>query len=212
MIYWKAIAALFALMWAWALDTEDPPDEDPPEDNDDKPEQPFKAFASRKEHDAYVEAALKERLERKDKKLAEEKAETERLAREKALKDQEDWKKLAGEHAETIEQKNGRISELEQIAEERNMLQTRVTDLEDRLKGVMKPRLEAVPELFRPFVESMTVEEQAKWLEDNAEKIETNGEQRPRGSRPTGQPRRETNADTDAAKGAREGQRAVSRI
>ncbi len=211
MLYLKAIAALFALMWAWALDTDDVPEDD--DKPDDKPDDaPFKAFATKAEHDAYVEAALKERLERKDKKLAEEKAETERLAREKALKDQEDWKKLAGEHAETIEQKNRRISELEQTAEERNMLQTRVTDLEDRLKGVMKPRLEAVPELFRPFVESMTVEEQAKWLEDNAEKIETNGDHRPRGSRPTGAPRRETNADTDAAKGAREGQRAVSRI
>ncbi len=212
----KIIGALFALMWSWALTPDDsptdPPSDDPPAD--ETPTEPFKAFASKKEHDDYLETKLKERLERKDRKLAEEKAEAERQAREKALKDNEDWKKLAGEHAETISQKNARIEELQGAETERDTLKERVEALEERLKGVMKPRLEAVPELFRPFVEGMTVEEQAKWLEDNEEKLEVVGSgeangQRPRGSRATGRPAklRQQSGDDERAKQAREAQR-----
>ena len=71
---------------------------------------------------------------------------------------------------------------------------------------MIKPQLEAVPELFRPFVESMTVEEQAEWLEKNAEKLDTpNGHTRPAGSRPTGKAQTPPRADKEA----REGQRAA---
>ena len=210
MFYLQAIGAALALLWTWALDTEEAPSE-PPKDEPPKDAAPFKAFASKQEHDDYIEGVLQERLTRKDKKLAEEKAETERLAREAALKEQEDWKKLAEERSETLSEREKRIGELETAVEERDTLRSRTEALEERLKGVMKPRLETVPELFRPFVESMTVEEQAKWLEENEDKMAP-VEQRPRGSRPTGAPARDKGSDDEAAKSAREGQRHVSRI
>lgn len=189
-------------------DVEKQPVEEPT-DPAEPEEEPFKAFSSKKEHDDYLEAKLKERLERKDKKLAEEKAETERKAREQALKDQEDWKKLAEERTETIEAKNKRIETLETVEGERDTLAGRIEALETRLKGILKPKLEQVPELFREFVEAKSPEEQAEWFEKNADKLDTN--ERPTGSRPTGRPSSK-GADTEQAKEAREAHRSVSRI
>lgn len=170
--------------------------------------EPFKAFSSKKEHDDYLEARLKERLERKDKKLAEEREETERKAREQALRDQENWQKLAEEREQTITTQESRIGELKAVEGERDAANERVSALEERLKGVIKPRLEAVPELYRSFVESMTVEKQAEWFEQNGEKLAPDNptDQRPRGSRPTGQTQR-PGEDDAAAKRAREEQR-----
>jgi chromosome segregation ATPase len=167
---------------------------------------PYKAFASKKEHDDYMESALKERLARKDRKLAEEKAEAERAAREKALQDQEDWKRLAEERTQTIEAKEKRISELESVEGERDGANERVATLEKRLQGLIKPQLEQVPELYRPFLADMPVEKQAEWLEKNAEKLGTqHGNGRPAGSRPTGRAAKPPRQESD--KEAREAQR-----
>jgi hypothetical protein len=167
---------------------------------------PYRSFASKKEHDDYMESALKERLARKDRKLAEEKAEAERAAREKALQDQEDWKTLADERSSIIETQAKQIEELEVVENERDTATERVTALEKRLQGLIKPQLEAVPELYRPFVEKMTVEEQAEWLEKNAEKLGTqHGPGRPAGSRPTGRAAKPPRQESD--KEAREAQR-----
>ncbi len=172
-------------------------------------QQPYKSYATKKEHDEHMEAALKERLERKDRKLAEEKAETERKAREQALKDQEDWKKLAGEHTETIEAKNKRIEELSGLEGERDTANERVETLEKRLGGLIRPQLEVVPELYRPFLADMPVEKQAEWLEENAEKLTANGSIKPAGSRPTGRPAPPQRQEPD--KDAREAQR-IARV
>jgi myosin heavy subunit len=119
------------------------------EEDEQAPSQPFKTFNSKNEHDAYLEAALKERLERKDRKLAEEKEKTEREAREAALKDQENWKQLAEERTNTITEKDKRIEELQSLEGERDTHKERAETLEARLSGLIKPQLEAVPELFR---------------------------------------------------------------
>lgn len=95
----------------------------------------------------------------------------------------------------TIEELNARVAELEKSDK-------RVGDLEERLRGQIKPKLEQVPELYRTFVEAMDVETQAEWFEQNAEKLggaaerpegEALGQdndltQRPAGQPPTGRP------------------------
>jgi hypothetical protein len=171
-------------------------------------EAPFKTYATKEEHDAYLESALKDRLARKDRKLQEEKAEAERAAREKALKDQEDWKRLYEESTETIEDKNQRITELEAVEGERDSLKELAESREKLLAKIIKPQLEVVPELYRPFLADMPVEKQAEWLEKNAEKLGAsgaNGGGKPAGSRPTGRPASPPRAEAD--KEAREAQR-----
>lgn len=172
---------------------------------------PFITLATEKEHDEYMERMLGERLKRKDKKLEHERAEAERKAREQALKDQEDWKRLAEERTNTIAEKDQRINELASLESERDSATERTQALEERLRGLIRPQLEAVPELFRPFVEGMTVEEQAEWLQKNADKLGAthNGGARPAGSRPTG--RAQTVPKGEADKEARESQR-ISRV
>lgn len=187
---------------------EDAP-EAPPEDVS---EEPFKSFGSKEEHDKYIEGVLKERLERKDRKAQEEREKAEREAREKALSDQEDWKRLAEERTNTIAEKEKKIEELSTFETATDVANERVEMLEERLKGLISPQLERVDELYRPFVESMPVEEQAEWLEKNAEKLgggTANGSgssagQRPSGSRPTGRPAPVPRAEQD--KEAREAQ------
>jgi hypothetical protein len=171
------------------------------------PSEPYKSYATKQEHQDAMETWLKDRLERKDKALAEEKAETERKAREAALKDQENWKQLAEERTTTITEKDKRIEELQAVEGERDSHKERAETLEARLSGLIKPQLEAVPELFRPFLADMPVEKQAEWLEKNAEKLGTpqNGAARPAGSRPTG--RAQTPPKAEADKEAREMQR-----
>ena len=116
---------------------------------------------------------------------------------------------------------NAQIDELSTTTE-------RVSGLETRLKGIIKPKLEQVPELFRPFVEAMGVEEQAEWFEKNAEKLEPGSaskeaednqqafpefRQRPAGQPPTGAPAA-GGPDKEKEKEARQTQQAigVSRI
>jgi hypothetical protein len=210
----RLILFLFGFLVSSMWRPDDPPPENPPADPpNDPPDKPFLAFSSEKEHDDYLEKMLKERLERKDKKLQEDKERLERQAREQALKDQENWKDLAQTHAQTIEKLEKRIEDLSSVEGERDSKQERLESLEARLKGVIKPRLEAVPELYRPFVESMTVEEQAEWLEKNGEKLEVPANGRPAGSPRTGPPANR-GGDKEADKEAREGQRnaGVSRI
>lgn len=158
-----------------------------------------------------VDRIVSERLERERRKAERDKEETQRKAREAALQEQEDYKKLAEERKETLSEREKRISELEAVETERDTARGRIEALEERLKGIIKPRLETVPELFRPFVESLSVEEQAEWFEKNSDKLEAPENGRPRGSRPTGRPQG-GGADTEEAKGAREGQRSISRI
>ena len=184
----------------------------PPEEA--KTEEPFKAFTSKEEHDKYIEGILRERLERKDRKAQEEREKAEREAREKALSDQEDWKRLAEERTNTIDEKEKKIEELSAFETATDLANERVQLLEERLQGLISPQLERVDELYRPFVESMPVEEQAEWLEKNAEKlggVGTNGSpgERPSGSRPTGRPAPVPRAEQD--KEARESQR-VARV
>lgn len=181
--------------------------------NDDTPAEPFKAFATKEEYQIHLDHVTQERLEREKRKALSNEEEAKRQARENALKEQEDWKKLAHEHAETIESKNSRITELESIETERDSANERTQALEERLKGLIKPQLEAVPELYRPFVESMGVEEQAEWLSENAEKLGTqNGPGRPAGSRPTGKSQTVPKNETDKEARERQRQARVSAI
>lgn len=158
-----------------------------------------------------VDRIVSERLEREKRKAERDKEETQRKAREAALQEQEDYKKLAEERKETLSEREKRISELEAVETERDTARGRIEALEERLKGIIKPRLETVPELFRPFVESLSVEEQAEWFEKNSDKLEAPENGRPRGSRPTGRPQG-GGAEGEAAKGARESTQRVSRI
>lgn len=138
---------------------------------EEKPAEPYKAFSSKKEHDDYLEGVLKERLERKDRKAQEDKEKAERKAREEALKEQGKFKEIAEQHEATIADKDQRIQELEGVASERDALQDRLESQEKLLKDMVKPGLERVPEMFRGLVEEKTVEEQAEWLKNNAEKL-----------------------------------------
>lgn len=176
---------------------------DPADPKDDKPgEAAYKQFSTKTEHDDYINGVIEERLKRKDAKLEEDKERIEREAKEKALKDNEDWKALAQTHAETVEKLEKKVAAKDTQIEELNGTTERVDSLEKRLRGIIKPKLEQVPELFRPFVESMGVEEQAEWFEKNADKLEaspapaeteeenepTFSPKRPAGQPPTGAP------------------------
>lgn len=205
----RLIGALLALMWMWVLATDDPPagpPEDPPED---KPEDPPEDKTGRFTQED-VDRIVSERLEREKRKAERDKEETERKAREAALKEQQDYKKLAEEQEKTLSEREKRIEDLEAIETERDEAKSRIEALEERLRGILKPQLERVPELFREFVEAKSPEEQAEWFEKNSEKLQTNGG-KPTGSRPTGKPSGD-GAPTEAAKDAREGTRHVSRI
>lgn len=149
----------------------------PPEDNEDgKPqgesdEKPDNKDDDKDQFTAAVEHEVGKRLERERRRQEREREEAERKARENALKEQEDWKKLAEERTNTIEANDKRIKELEGAESERDSLNERVQALEAQLKGVMEDKVAAVPELYRPFVEDMSVEKQAEWLKQNAEKL-----------------------------------------
>lgn len=215
MFYLKAFGALLALVWSWAIKDE-PPADDPPADDppsDDPPEKPFVAFATQKEHDDYLERMLKDRLERKDKKLADEKAETERKAREKALEEQGEHKAIAEQRQETIVQKDALV------AEKDTRIQTLEAEL-STLKESLEPHRKAneervnalmqnVPESVKELLADRDPLKQLEWLDKNPELAglsgTTNGD-RPRGSRETGRPRRDRGQDTDADKQAREAQ------
>jgi chromosome segregation ATPase len=157
---------------------------------------------------ADLDKVVADRLERERKKQERDREAAERAAREKALADQEDWKKLAAERTDIITERDQRIAELEPVSEERDQLKARMEALEKRLAGLIKPRLEAVPELFRPFVLEKSVEEQAEWLEKNADKL--NG--KPAGSPATGRPAATNNTEKDKEARERQRQARVSTI
>ena len=115
------------------------------------------------------------------------------------------------------------------IKTERDTLQERVDTLEGLVKSSNAAKLERVPEVFRPFVENMTAEDQAKWFEDNEEKLTVSGDgegegdaeardtRRARGSRRTGgASRKEKNGsgagNDEVAERARQNQRRTSTI
>lgn len=188
----------------------------------------YKQFASKQEHDEYINTVIEDRLKRKDQKLEEDKERIEREAREKALKDNEDWKALAQTHAETIAKHEKKIEGLQAQVQQQAEVEDRNKGLETRLRGIIKPRLEQVPELFRPFVESMDVETQAEWFEINADKLDDTPAEdddpkaetlvgivgkRPAGQPPTGAPAA-GGPDKQKAEEAKQGQRqlGISRI
>ena len=192
MVYWNALWALLALMWSWALKDDPPSDDDPPGDDtedkdDDKETKPFVAFATQKEHDDYLERMLKERLERKDKKQADEKAETERLAREKALEEQGEHKAIAEQRQETIVQKDATIAERDaRIAELEGQVESLGTHRkanEERVAALMKD----VPESVKELLSDRDPLKQLEWLDKNPELAGLKAPDRgPRGSRETG--------------------------
>ena len=182
--------------------------EDAPEEVEDGAEDRNAESTEPKYSQADLDRIAGKTRDEERKKFERKREEAERKAREKALQDQEDWKKLAEERNEVLGQKDEELSTAStalEIANERNDL------LEGLVGGFIKDKLELVDELTRPFLEEKPVEEQAQWLIENAEKLSgtaTNG-QRPSGSRPTGRPAPVPRAEQD--KEAREQQR-VARV
>lgn len=154
-----------------------------------------------------VDQIVAERLKRKEKQAEAEKEKAQAEAREQTLKEQEDYKGLVEEYKGTISKKDEQIAELQEIETAVNLANERVETLETLASGLIKPQLELVDELYRPFVEKMPVEEQAQWLIDNAEKLSGSQVPRPAGSRPTGRAERPPKAEAD--KSAREGQKSA---
>lgn len=200
----KLMLAMFGFLFAslWRPEdhpADDPPADDPPDD-DDKPEEPAGRFSQED-----VDRIVSERLEREKRKQEKDREKAEQKAREDALKEQGKFEEIAERHERTIEERDQRISELEAEVSEKKDLQERTATLEDRLRGLIKPQLERVPELTKPFVEKMTAEEQAEWLEKNSEKL--TGPSDPLGSPETPRPPREKNGNREADKEADEAQR-----
>jgi myosin heavy subunit len=196
---------LFGLMLSWMLDTDDggdPPD-DGDNDNNDGKDEPYKRleFKTKEEADAHYNQVFTERDKRiREQIREEERTEAEKEAKNKAAKEKEDYKSLYEGAEQTIEEQKTRISELEGKASEAETASERITALEERLKGLIAPDLEAVDEMYREFVEAMDVEKQAEWIEKNREKLTSTQTQRPRGSRATGKPReRRENGDNEEA-------------
>lgn len=160
--------------------------EERPEDTGPQAEdrvQPYMVFRTKEEHQNHLDNIVKGRLERAEKKAAQDREKAAQEARDKALEDQKDWEKLALERSNRIQVLEKEKEEFVANQQHAEDLQKRLDNLEDRLKATIKGPLELVPELFRPFVQDMSVEEQAQWLETNAEKL---GEpQSPSGSRPS---------------------------
>lgn len=182
--------------------------EEAPEEQPEEASSPYRSFATEEEYRKHLEHVTKERVEREQRKNAEAKQKAEREAREKALQDQEDYKNLAEERGNVIATKDEELSTASTALEVAN---ERVDLLEGLVKESVKERLELVPEMFRSFLEEKPVEEQADWLNKNAEKLgPANGNgsgagQRPSGSRPTGRPAPVPKAESD--KEARESQK-----
>jgi hypothetical protein len=206
----RLMFVLFGWMLSSLLETDgggDPPAGDGGDAKDDPPAEPFKAFASKQEHDDYVEGVLKERLERKDRKAKEEREAAERQAREKALQEQGEYKTVAEQRQETIVQKDAAISERDD----------RIEKLEADLEA-MKPHRETnerraaelmqnVPDSVKELLSDRDPLKQLEWLDKNPDLAglsQGNGN-RPRGSRPTGGAQGST--DTEADRKAREAQR-----
>jgi hypothetical protein len=178
------------------------------------PAEPYRRleFSSKEEEEEHYNKVFKDRDKRiREKIREEEKANAERDAKRKAAKEAEDYKALYEEEEKKAQNLQARVDELEPIKGERDASQERIDALEKRLKGMLKPQLERVPEIYREFVEAKSVEEQAEWFEKNSEKLEpANG--RPAGSRATGPAARGVKGDEKEAERARESQRSVSRI
>lgn len=167
----------------------DVPEEVPEEETVEKP---FLAFGSKQEHDEYLERTLKDRLERKDRKLAEEKEATERAAREKALEEQGEFKSIAEQKKEELVERDATISEKD----------TRIAELEAELEA-MKPHresnearakemMENVPESVKELLADRDPLKQLEWLDKNPELSGvSNG--KPKGSPATGPVRRKNN-------------------
>lgn len=160
-------------------------------------EKPAKTFTQEQ-----LDQIVAERLERKDKKQAEEKAETERKARESALEDQEKYKELSEQRGEELV---GLKSQTETLEAERDDWKTKAEGYEEILQGQWESRKEGVPDYVLDAISERSISDRLKYLDDHADKFgQTNG-QRPAGSRPTGKvqhvPKREHDKD------AREGQR-----
>lgn len=183
---------LFGFMLSWMLETDDggdPPD-DPPKDppEDPKDEKPFLAFASKEEHDQYLETTLKTRLERKDRKLAEEKEATERAAREKALEEQGEFKSIAEQKQETIVEKDATISEKDTRIAELEATTVELTPHRESNEARAKEMMENVSEAVKELLEDKDPLKQLDWLDKHPEHAGiSNG--RPKGSRATGKAR-----------------------
>ena len=138
-----------------------------------------------------VNRIISERLEReREKQPSREDIEREvresieaEIRQEKA-REEGDYETLVTELADKVTERDEQIKNLkEKLKEAQGTSQNtseRVEALESRLKGTIKPQLERIPEMFRGFVEEKSVEEQAAWLEKNAEKLQ--GPQDPIGS------------------------------
>lgn len=199
----RLMLMLFGFMLSWMLDTDDggdpPEDDDPPKDDKDEPFERLE-FKTKEEADAHYNKVFKERDKRiREQIREEEKRKAEEDAKKQAAKEKEDYKSLYEDAEKTIEKQKTRISELEGKASEAENASERITALEERLKGLIAPDLEAVDEMYREFVENMDVEKQAEWIEKNREKLTSTQTQRPRGSRATGRAaERRDNGDEEA--------------
>lgn len=198
----RLMLLLLSIVWSslWADDPDPDATPDPADPKDDKLTA-YKQFASKQEHDDYINSVIEDRLKRKDQKLEEDKERIEREAKEKALKDNEDWKALAQTHAETIEKHEKKIEGLQGQVQQQTDVEDRNKVLEQRLAGQLKDKRDKIGnDLLREFVEGLPVLEQAEWFEKNADKLEPAPQTeesedetplpsgRPAGQPPTGSP------------------------
>jgi hypothetical protein len=180
--------------------TEEEREEERTEEEPKQPEEPTGRFTQDD-----VDRIVSERLKREREKQDKDREKAEQKAREEALKEQGKFKEIAEQHERTIEEKDGQIEVLQGVETERDALQERLTTLEERLKGLIKPGLERVPEMFRGFVEEKPVEEQAAWLKKNADKL--TGPAEPIGSPETPRPARNGRQRQEQDKEVAEAQR-----
>lgn len=141
---------------------EDSTEEKDTSQTEDKPTEPYMAFASKDEAQKWLDDQLKERLERKDRQAAEAKAKAERDAAKKALEDQEKYKEL-------YEAEQQRVAELEGKLEPLSALEEKHQSYVSTVEGIANQRMESLnlPKGVKTLVEKMEPAERLAWFQEN---------------------------------------------
>lgn len=206
---------LFGVLFTSLWRPDDAPPDDPSSDgsDDDKDDtgrhkaptaeeiyEQYKAGKLHTQNDLEHEAG--KRLEREQRKAKEAQEETERKAKEDALKEQGKYQEMYENQATDLTEKNNRIQELEAKETEAGEWKTKYEDLETRYSKLIEDRLAVVPEPFQPLLETMSVTQRADWLDTNAEKLQgyVNGKAKGPGFTGKGGPAKENPEREEAAK------------
>lgn len=117
-------------------------------------------FASKQDLEKHITEALKDRLDREERKREEAEARARKEAEDKALAENQQFRELAEKRQERVVELEGQVGQIEQLTTERD-------ELSQALEAILAKEREGLPEAVIELLNDKSPAKQLQWIAAN---------------------------------------------